>query len=37
MIKSFDHKGLKLLYEKGDESKVKPEHVRKISVQRQLY
>jgi len=30
MIRSFKHKGLKRLFEKGDESKAKPDHVSKI-------
>jgi toxin HigB-1 len=30
MIRSFKHKGLKRLFEKGDESKVQPGHVSKI-------
>lgn len=30
MIRSFKHKGLKLFYEKGDASKLQPQHVRKI-------
>lgn len=30
MIVSFQHKGLRLFYEKGDSSKVQPQHIRKI-------
>ena len=30
MIQNFRHKGLKLLHEKGDQSKVPPEQVRRI-------
>ncbi|MEJ5962908.1 type II toxin-antitoxin system RelE/ParE family toxin [Pedobacter immunditicola] len=30
MIVSFRHKGLKLFYEKGDASKLQPQHVSKI-------
>ena len=30
MIASFRHKGLKLFYEKGDASKLQPQHVSKI-------
>jgi proteic killer suppression protein len=30
MIASFHHKGLKLLYEKGNSSKLQPQHVAKI-------
>ncbi len=30
MIVSFKHKGLKLFYEKGDSSKLQPQHVAKI-------
>jgi proteic killer suppression protein len=30
MIVSFRHKGLKLFYEKGDASKLQPQHVNKI-------
>jgi proteic killer suppression protein len=30
MIKSFQHKGLKLYYEKGNSSKLQPQHVGKI-------
>lgn len=30
MIISFRHKGLKLFYEKGDASKLQPQHVNKI-------
>ena len=30
MILSFRHKGLKLLYQKGDRRKVQPEHADKI-------
>jgi proteic killer suppression protein len=30
MIRSFRHKGLKLLYEKGDRRKVQPEYADKI-------
>lgn len=30
MIVSFRHKGLKLFYEKGDASKLQPQHVAKI-------
>ncbi len=30
MIKSFHHKGLRLLFEKGDRRKVQQEHVAKI-------
>ena len=30
MILSFRHKGLKLVYEKGDRRRVSPEHVDKI-------
>lgn len=30
MIVSFKHKGLKLFYEKGDASKLQPQHVSKI-------
>jgi proteic killer suppression protein len=30
MINSFRHKGLKLYYEKGDASKLQPQHVGKI-------
>jgi proteic killer suppression protein len=30
MIVSFRHKGLKLFYEKGDTSKLQPQHVSKI-------
>lgn len=30
MIISFQHKGLRLFYEKGDLSKLQPQHVRKI-------
>lgn len=30
MIVSFRHKGLRLLYEKGDRRKVRPEHADKI-------
>lgn len=30
MIISFKHKGLKLFYEKGDASKLQPQHVSKI-------
>lgn len=30
MIQSFRHKGLRLLFEKGDRSKVQPEYVDKI-------
>lgn len=30
MIENFQHKGLKLFYEKGDASKLQPQHVAKI-------
>jgi proteic killer suppression protein len=30
MIKTFRHKGLKKFYEKGDFSKIRPEHRKKI-------
>ena len=30
MIASFQHKGLKLFYEKGNASKLQPQHVAKI-------
>ncbi len=30
IIRSFKHKGLKLFYEKGDSSKLQPQHVSKI-------
>lgn len=30
MIVSFKHKGLKLFYEKGDASRLQPQHVSKI-------
>lgn len=30
MIVSFKHKGLKLFYEKGDASKLQPQHISKI-------
>jgi proteic killer suppression protein len=30
MIVSFRHKGLKLFYEKGDPSKLQPQHISKI-------
>lgn len=30
MIASFKHKGLKLFYEKGDASKLQPQHLNKI-------
>lgn len=30
MIKTFDHKGLKLLWEKGEASKLPPEQVEKL-------
>jgi proteic killer suppression protein len=30
MIKTFKHKGLKKFYEKGDFSKIRPEHRKKI-------
>lgn len=30
MISSFRHKGLKLFYERGDASKLQPQHVNKI-------
>lgn len=30
MIVSFRHKGLKLFYEKGDASKLQPQHISKI-------
>jgi proteic killer suppression protein len=30
MIASFRHKGLKLFYERGDASKLQPQHVAKI-------
>jgi len=30
MIVTFKHKGLKLFYEKGDASKLKPQHINKI-------
>ena len=30
MIASFQHKGLKLLYDKGNASKLQPAHVAKI-------
>lgn len=30
MIVSFRHRGLKLFYEKGDASKLQPQHVNKI-------
>ena len=30
MIQSFRHKGLKLLFEKGDRRKVQPEHADKV-------
>jgi proteic killer suppression protein len=30
MIVSFKHKGLKIFYEKGDASKLQPQHVSKI-------
>jgi len=30
MIVSFKHKGLRLFYEKGDASKLQPQHVSKI-------
>lgn len=30
MIASFRHKGLKLLYEKGDRRKIQPDHADKI-------
>jgi proteic killer suppression protein len=30
MIRSFRHRGLKRLFERGDQSKISPEHVEKI-------
>ncbi len=30
MIRSFRHRGLKRLYERGDQSKIAPEHLEKI-------
>ena len=30
MIVSFRHKGLKLLYDKGDRRRIKPEYVNKV-------
>lgn len=30
MIDGFRHKGLKLFYEKGDSSKLQPQHINKI-------
>jgi proteic killer suppression protein len=30
MIISFKHKGLRIFYEKGDPSKLQPQHIRKI-------
>ena len=30
MIVSIKHKGLKLLFEKGDGSKIRPDHLRKV-------
>ena len=30
MIKSFKHKGLKKLYERGDKSGINPNHLRKV-------
>ncbi len=30
MIRSFRHKGLKLLFDKGDRRKVNPDHVHKV-------
>jgi toxin HigB-1 len=32
MIRSFQHRGLKRLYERGDRSQVNPNHVEKIEV-----
>lgn len=32
MIKSFRHKGLKLLHEKGDTSKLNQQHVKKMAL-----
>lgn len=32
MIRSFRHRGLKRLYERGDRSQVNPNHVEKIEV-----
>ncbi len=32
MIRSFQHRGLKRLYERGDRSQVNPNHIEKIEV-----
>lgn len=32
MIKSFKHRGLKRLYERGDRSKINPNHISKIEL-----
>lgn len=32
MIKSIRHKGLRIFFEKGDTSKIQPDHVKKLQV-----